>query len=286
MIPRRPLGATGVEVPALGFGVAGPHASGLVPRAATIRLIRQAAEGGATLFDTAPFYGDGEAERRLGDALAELEGEAFVCSKAGTVRDGARVRKDFSPAHLAASVEASLARLRLPRLDLLLLHGPAPEHLTDETLDALAALKRDGRIALAGVCGRGAELDAAIRSGAFDAIMLPVHPGAADSAARWTAAARDAGLGVLGIETMAGGAGGAEALRAPRSGADLWYLARALRRRARGRRGGAKAAPEPRAPGPAAGLEWALAERRCDCAVISTTRPAHLAANLALAAGR
>src|SRR5690606_35549221 len=112
MIGTRPLGTTGARLPILGFGVSGPHATGLVPHARTVRLIRQALEAGAALFDTAPFYGDGEAETRLGDALAGARARAFIVSKTGTVRRGRTLKKNFAPGHIIASCEESLRRLR------------------------------------------------------------------------------------------------------------------------------------------------------------------------------
>src|SRR5690606_17757933 len=112
MIGTRPLGMTGARLPILGFGVSGPHATNLVPRAQTVRLIRQALEAGATLFDTAPFYGDGEAEARLGDALEGVRESAFIVSKTGTMRRGRAMKKNFAPGHIIASCEDSLRRLR------------------------------------------------------------------------------------------------------------------------------------------------------------------------------
>ncbi len=279
MIASRAFGDAGGRLPLLGFGVSGPHATGLAPRGQTVRLIHQAQEAGACLFDTGPFYGDGEAEQRLGAALEGRRDAAFVCTKAGTVRSASGLAKDFSPGFIAASLDQSLTRLRMDHVDALLLHGPAAADLNDAVLGALADLKSAGKVRFTGVCGRGAELDAAIRSGAFDLIMGPAGPVAAKPALARAHAARASGMGVLGIEIMSRAA---NALRVPRSGADLWYLARSARRRVMNVRG-PQARPARSGAGALEDLQWALAGEACDCAVTTTTRPAHLAANIAAA---
>lgn len=283
----RPLGATGAEVPALGFGVSGPHGAAFVPPKETMRLIRQAFEGGVTLFDTAPFYGEGECERRLGAALKSLpRDQIFLCTKAGSYRGGfRRLRKDFSPGALRASLEASLERLGVDHIDAFLLHGPDSEAFTGELFEELERMKREGLIRFAGVCGRGAELGDAITSGRFDLLMGPVNQDCARHAALWIEAAKARGMGVLGIETMKPAM---HRFRIPTRLADLWYLARALlSRSARPLEAGAALTPitTARAPmemlvTPAAHLHWAIQQGGADCALVTTTRAAHLKSNI------
>jgi aryl-alcohol dehydrogenase-like predicted oxidoreductase len=242
----------------LGFGVTGPHASPAVPASATERLVRHALELGVTLFDSGPMYGEGEGERRLGRAL-EGVADVFVVTKARTWGPGL----EADPAALVRrSLESSLARLRRPRVEALLLHGPRIEDLP-AALEALAALRSEGRIGLAGVCGRGPELEVALAHGGVDLLMTPL------SAKGAIAQAAAKGVPVLAIEVLRGGAG----LRTPRSGADIWYLARALRDAMQGG-----------APTPGPGLAAALAHPGVAAAVITTTRARHLDAN-ATAAG-
>lgn len=272
MIPRRPAGRTGLDLPVLGFGVSGPHASPLTPPAMTHRLVHQALEAGVTLFDTAPLYGAGEAERRLGDALRGRKDGAFVVTKARAAVDGVEVPLAGLPAHFTRCIEDSLARMGLEQLGAFLLHGPAHHHMTPEVFGALDALKAQGKIALYGVCARGDELDYALGRGGFDLVMMPAGPAFGRLALTRAARARAQGMGVLGVEIMSA----ASSLRAPRRLTDLWYIGRAMQRRAErlasGEAPAARAAPEK-------DLAWALAEV-CDCAVITTTRPRHLAANI------
>ncbi|MFW5661901.1 MAG: aldo/keto reductase, partial [Oceanicaulis sp.] len=68
----------------LGFGVSGAHGTPLVSRNSTIAMIERSLESGVALFDTAPAYGAGEAERRLGLALREIGRDRVrISTKAG-----------------------------------------------------------------------------------------------------------------------------------------------------------------------------------------------------------
>lgn len=256
----------------LGFGVSGAHGTALVPPRDTLRLVHAAFAGGVRVFDTAPAYGAGEAEKRLGRALRELpRGEVFVATKAGVTSAGlARRIRDFSPAAIEASLNASLSRLGVEGVDGLILHGPDPAELTDALFARLDALKSAGAFRQLGVAGRGSELDAALATGRFQLLMAPVHPFIGDEACARLEAAKAGGAAVMGIE--AAGAGPAP-LRLPHKLADLYPLARALRSRE---------APAPRVVMPGA-LADALGDGLADCVVMTTTRSTHLADNIAAA---
>ena len=246
----------------LGFGVTGPHATPLVAPAATEALIAAAVAAGVTLFDTGPMYGAGEGERRLGAALRSLPREAvFVCTKARTRPISADDGAAAAPDRVRRSLAESLARLGLDRVDALFLHGPTPEDFTSSLMQALAGLKAEGLIGAIGVCGRGAELDAALENDGIDLLMMPVT-GPPGRLAR--AAAK--GIPVIAIETMR--ARNAP-LRLPTSAADLWYLARAGRDALTG------TAPA------GSGIAAALAAPAVVSVVVQTTRLAHLRANAA-----
>ncbi|MCW5724065.1 MAG: aldo/keto reductase [Maricaulaceae bacterium] len=278
MSAYRLLGRTGAKVSSLGFGVSGPHASPAVSRAATITLVRRAVELGVTAFDTGPSYGDGEAERRLGAALKGLERDRlFVITKAGVSSNGGAGRRmrDFSPDGIERSLLDSLGRLGLDQADALMLHGPSPGDLTPALLDRVDALKARGLLRFTGVCGRGAELDAAIDTGRLDLLMAPLNAGLPAAALARFARAKAAGIGVIGIEAMSGAR---RDVRAPASLADLWYLARSVKQVVTG------AAPAAATTDPAEALAWALGRPDADCVLIQTTRLAHLEANARSAA--
>lgn len=252
----------------LGFGVSGPHGTPLVHPAGTARLINEAYALGVRLFDTAPFYGpNAAAERRLASGLGTLPGRVSVSTKVGTVRlANGRLYKDFSPAGVVAQARASRDRLCPGRaLDLLFLHGPAPEQLTPPLMDALRGLQDTGVVTALGLAGRGPELRAGLNTPVFSWLMCPVGPSQAPVLAR----AADQGVGVMAIEVLRAAR---PSLRLPRQPADLWTLARALRDRTR----------PPGEPGP--GIAAALTLPAVRAVLVTTTRRAHLAAN-ARAAG-
>ena len=255
----------------LGFGVSGAHGTPLLSRAKTLDLIEQAHSLGITAFDTAPAYGAGEAERRLGAALKRIgRDQVLVSTKAGLTSYGlAGRRRDFSPDGIEAGVRASLKRLDIDGADLVFLHGPDPRELTPQLFTVLDDLKRAGAFAALGVAGRGAELDAALETGRFEALMAPGHPFLDSTERHRLEAAAEAGVAVFAIET----AGDQPApLRAPRSPADLYKLARAARPQPSGR--GRVSAVE--------GLRRACGWTAVACAMMTTTRSDHLRDGAAL----
>ncbi|SFO19440.1 aldo/keto reductase [Sphingomonas sp. OK281] len=140
MLDKRTIGQTGLAVTEIGFG-AGTLGNLYRPigEACARAAVDVAVEAGIGLFDTAPFYGYGLSERRLGDALRGRS-ELVVSSKVGRllvpdatqdtsgIRDGFatpmpfRVVYDYSYDGVMRSYEASLQRLGLARIDLLLVH--------------------------------------------------------------------------------------------------------------------------------------------------------------------
>lgn len=142
-------------------------------------LLDAAWSGGCRSYDTAPHYGHGLSERRIGDALRRQPRDAFVLSsKVGrllTPDPGAPREQhgyvdvlpflqhwDYSAAGVRRSIEDSLQRLGLARLDVAFVHDcDAATHgasaaavlrqVIDETLPTLHALKREGVIRAVGL---------------------------------------------------------------------------------------------------------------------------------------
>lgn len=264
----------------LGFGCSGAWALPATPRAKAVRLVRQALDKGVRLFDTAPFYADGDAERRLGAALREAGSAAddvVISTKTGTQPNGfGRKRKDFSANAVRKDVETSLANLGRERIDLLFLHGPSTAQL-DGVRATLDALIQEGKVAAAGVCGDGAELTHAVRYGGFAAIMAPYNVLHREHEPAF-AAAKAARMQTFAVAPLAQ-ALYRNALFAPRSGADLWYLVRAVLKNrsdlAVARRLNAAPAPEGWSRAQLA-LAFVLRCPHVNAAFINTTRPAHL----------
>src|SRR3977135_3472515 len=145
----RSLGKTGLRVSEIGFGCASYWGMKVFDEATAIQLIHAAIDHGVTFFDTGASYSGGNAEPRLGKALAGINNkhELVIATKAGSYTDDqGKWREDFSSLGVRRTVEASLTRLGLDAIPLLHLHGPEIANITDDLLDTLARLKEEGKI--------------------------------------------------------------------------------------------------------------------------------------------
>jgi D-threo-aldose 1-dehydrogenase len=178
-LPTVPLGRSGLRVTRLMFG--GAPIGGLyapVDEDAALATLDAAWAAGIRAFDTAPHYGAGLSERRLGRFLAgRPRGEYVLSTKVGrllvpTADDVAgadefpgeaphlaRVR-DYSRDGVLASLEASLGRLGTDRVDIALIHDPDDHgaQALDEAYPALADLRAAGVIGAVGVGMNQAEM--------------------------------------------------------------------------------------------------------------------------------
>lgn len=155
---KRTLGGN-LEVSAVGLGCMGfSHAYGApTDRSEAIRLIREAVDAGYTFFDTAETYGTREQphhnEELLGQALAPFRGEVVIATKFGIRFDTESgtvpypLIADSSPKTIRASVEGSLRRLQVERIDLYYQHRPDPKTPIEEVAETMASLVREGKIA-------------------------------------------------------------------------------------------------------------------------------------------
>lgn len=131
----------GVSVPALGQGT-WMMAERPERRSQEIAALREGAELGMTLIDTAEMYGEGAAEELVGEAICGMRDRVFVVSKA--------YPQNASRARLPRACEASLKRLGIEQLDLYLLHWRGSVPLA-ETVEAMELLVAAGKIARWGV---------------------------------------------------------------------------------------------------------------------------------------
>ncbi len=113
-------------------------------------LIDAALASGINLFDHADIYGGGESEAVFGRVLAARPGlrDGMVIQSKCGIRPG---MFDFSREHIIRSVEGSLKRLGIERLDMLLLHRPDALMEPDEVAAAFDELYRAGKVAGFGV---------------------------------------------------------------------------------------------------------------------------------------
>ena len=197
----RTLGASGITLSRLGFGAApvGNLYHPLTDQQAQSAVIA-ALKAGIDYFDTAPHYGFGLSETRLGKALALAAARPVLSTKVGRLlvpsQSSASVRQGFADAPplepvfdysydgVMRSFEASLARLQVERVDILLAHDLGPlTHGADhprrfrEFIDggylAMNQLKVEGRVRAIGLGANEWQIcEAALKYGEFDVFLL------------------------------------------------------------------------------------------------------------------
>ncbi|ACU71241.1 aldo/keto reductase [Catenulispora acidiphila DSM 44928] len=157
----RRLGAAGPRVFPLGLGAMGMSALyGPTDRDESVATVHAALDAGITLIDTGDFYGMGDNELLLADALRGVDRDRYQLSvKFGAQRDpgGAFIGFDASPAALKTSLAYSLRRLGVDHLDV---YRPArldPSVPIEETVGALAEMVQGGYIRHIGLSEVGAD---------------------------------------------------------------------------------------------------------------------------------
>src|SRR4051812_17318069 len=189
---RRTLGATSVSVTRLGLGCAPlGNLYREVDDADARATVEGAWDAGVRFFDTAPLYGHGLSEVRLGAALAGTVrdgAEAVVATKVGRVLEAGppgdtifagvppvRPVFDFSADGVRRSLDESLARLGLDRVDILHVHDP-DDHEADALAGAFPALRQLRDDGVIGAIGAGmnqpAMLTRFVRDAGVDCVLL------------------------------------------------------------------------------------------------------------------
>ncbi len=203
MWEKRQIGRTKLRVSTLGLGTATMGGSRIpITRVEGEAIVTAAWEAGVRYFDTAPFYGVGAAEHRVGDALREQDRDSWVLStKVGRLlrpktdnapsADGRlspmpfKVVYDYTYDGIMRSVEDSYQRLGLARIDILYVHdigvyqhGPEMNarylpQLRDSGYKALDELRRSGVVSAIGLGVNEKEvLIDALAFGDWDAFLL------------------------------------------------------------------------------------------------------------------
>ena len=146
----RRLGASGLQLSALSLG-AWLTFGAQVGRGVSRDLVAAAWDHGINFFDNAEGYANGEAERVMGDVIADLRlpRDGFcVSSKVmfGSAADPRPTQKGLSRKHVTDACHAALKRLRVDYLDLYYCHRPDPDTPVEETVWAMDALIRQGKV--------------------------------------------------------------------------------------------------------------------------------------------
>jgi aryl-alcohol dehydrogenase-like predicted oxidoreductase len=224
----RTFGRTGLQLSVLGFGCGA--VGGFMVRgdpAEQERTVARAIAAGVNYFDTAVQYGNGCSEKNLGRVLQKL--------KPANVVVGTKVRLPPSEFGRIAdtvtmSLEGSLARLNLDRVDIFHLHNPITEtgggsalsvrQVLDDVVPAFERLREQGKIRFLGMTGVGetAALHQVIDARVFDSAQVVynmLNPSAgeelpanypAQDYGRLFDHSGAAGVGIVGIRVLAGGA--------------------------------------------------------------------------------
>jgi D-threo-aldose 1-dehydrogenase len=245
-LPLRRLGRSPVRVTELSFG--GAAIAGLYTEVSdddARATVDAAWAGGIRAFDTAPHYGLGLSERRLGDALRHRPRDEYVISTkvgrllepavpgpGGTVgrdTEGFAIparyvrRLDYSADGVRRSLEASLGRLGLDRVDIALIHDPDDhgEQALREAYPALEQLRAAGTVGAIGVgMNQAAMLTRFVTDTDVDVVLV---------AGRYTLLDKTAARELLpaalrrGVSVIAGGVFNSGVLAAPVAGATYDY---------------------------------------------------------------
>lgn len=232
----RVFGRTGMQVSVLGFGCGA--VGGLMVRgdpADQERTVARAIDAGVNYFDTAVQYGNGES-KNLGRILQNLKPADVVVGTKVRVPPGeyGRITDEVTK-----SLESSLARLHLDRVDIFHLHNPITEQgggttlsvrqVLEEVVPAFERLRQQGKIRFLGMTAVGdtAALHSLLDAAAFDSAQVVYNmlnpSAAADLPANYPAQdyrrlfdhTTAAGVGVVGIRVLAGGALSGSADRHP-----------------------------------------------------------------------
>jgi len=154
---RRKLGQ--LEVSAIGLGCATMTPFyGEPDPAEAVATIRRAADLGIDLLDTSDAYGNGRNEELVGRAIEGSRSEHVIASKFGNLRrpDGTPTA-DGRPEYVKLACERSLRRLRTGSIDLYYIHRVDPAAPAEQTVGAMSALVREGKVRFLGISEAGPE---------------------------------------------------------------------------------------------------------------------------------
>ncbi|WP_026618896.1 aryl-alcohol dehydrogenase-like predicted oxidoreductase [Ensifer sp. WSM1721] len=147
------LGNTGLVVSRLAFGAmtftAGDRSLGAVYKTdaeAAEALVGRALDAGINFFDTADAYASGQSERILGEALRTRRDEVVIATKVGFRSGTPLTQVGLSRRHILWSVDQSLKRLGTDWIDVYIAHKEDPHTPLEETLTALDAVVRAGKV--------------------------------------------------------------------------------------------------------------------------------------------
>ena len=149
------FGKTGLKVSKLCLGTWGIGGAGWDSYSDESRMdaIKAALECGINFIDTAPAYNAGKAECYVGETLNKLKKrkEVVISTKCGNKFVDGKYLRCGSKESILKQCDESLKNLKTDYIDIYLVHWPDPDVELEETIDAVSALKKEGKILHAGV---------------------------------------------------------------------------------------------------------------------------------------
>ena len=278
---RIALGATGLPATPVGFGGA-PFGLLGKPASASDPLLRSLLDLGVALVDTAAGYAD--SEEAIGRAIGDRRDEYTLVSKCGTKVDDAD-GEAWSPELIAASIDRSLRRLRTDRIDVMLLHSCELDVLQrGEALEALRRARAAGKIRFLGYSGDNEAATYAAEQPDVAVIETSVSIADQHNIDGVLAVARRRNLGVLAKRPIANAA-----WKQPEQQPGFYRDYSSIYHQRLARMGltleklGYPDGGAPEAAWAELALRFTLSHPGVHTAIVGTTNPAHVAANVAAA---
>ncbi len=204
----RTLGKTGIKLPIVSMGVMNTM---------NPKLVEAAYNAGIKHFDTAALYGQGKSEGMLGEFFKDKPRDSFVLGTKVSMPGimFGTLNKNAKPQDFINEFDKGIKRIGLDYVDILYLHGPGSRETTlfEPYLEAIKQVKKEGRARFIGISTHQNQhevIRAAIESKAYDVALVaynPTYPNI-DEIKKAIAEAAKAGLGIIGMKTVAGVVGG------------------------------------------------------------------------------
>jgi aryl-alcohol dehydrogenase-like predicted oxidoreductase len=143
------LGNSNLEINRIGLGCMGmSEFYGSFDKMESISTIHKAIDLGVNFFDTADMYGSGANEKLLGEAFSGHRNKIKIATKFGIVRgpNGEFNGVNGRPEYIKKAVESSLKNLQVEEIDLYYMHRQDPGVPIEESVGAMAELKKQGKI--------------------------------------------------------------------------------------------------------------------------------------------
>lgn len=204
------LGKTGLKVSVVGMGT-WPISNqywGPTESEQSLATLKEALDCGINLIDTAPCYGDGLAERLIGEAVKGRRDKAVIATKCGLYRvfgNEFDFGNDLRPAAIRHEIECSLKRLGTDYIDIYQIHFPDPQTPMEATFAELEKLRAEGKFKCLGISNFNFDQTEAASKLAKIDCMQPRYSLLSRESERLNRACLAHGIGVLSYGSLDGG---------------------------------------------------------------------------------